>query len=326
MTALQPINGATKRPQPAKLTLASIVTVPKRAPMRLLVWGVSGVGKTTFAAAAPNPIFLCTEEGAESMSVARFPLLTSYEQVGQALEALHDNHDRQTLVIDSLTALETLIHDYVCRTNNWRSIDVPAYGAGYARALDEWAALMKSLDQLRRAKNMHVILIGHADEKPFKNPEGEDWNRYCLQLRASPAKALQQWSDAVLFARHEVFASTSGKRVRGISTGARVLHTQWNAAFDAKNRYDLPDIIPLSWDEFDQHVNAAPSAERLERLRVEIREIGTRLEGTEHAGNHEKALKWAGDDVRRLSEALEKLRAQAGLDGNNAVNAEEKSE
>jgi hypothetical protein len=43
---------------------------------------------------------------------------------------------------------------------------------------------------------------------------------------------------------------------RGKDTGSRLIHTQRRAAWDAKNRYDLPETLPLDWEVFAEAVAA----------------------------------------------------------------------
>ena len=42
---------------------------------RVIVYGESGLGKTTFATSAPNPIVIQTEDGLGEIDVPCFPLL-----------------------------------------------------------------------------------------------------------------------------------------------------------------------------------------------------------------------------------------------------------
>ena len=58
---------------PSKMTLDAITRGKIEKPLRLLVIGVDGVGKSTFAAAAPSPIFLDAEDGSNNLDVARLP-------------------------------------------------------------------------------------------------------------------------------------------------------------------------------------------------------------------------------------------------------------
>lgn len=259
------------KPVPAG-PLAAIRRGKLTLPHRLVMMGVEGVGKSTFAAGAPNPIFLTADAGTAHLDIARLPEPRTWGEAIDAIRALQSEpHDFKTFVVDSVTWLEPLLHAKVCADNKWSSIEDPGYGKGYLAALEHWRVLVSELEQLWSRRAMNVILLAHCTVKLFKNPEGEDFERYQMSLNEKAAGLIRQWSDAVLFARHEAFAKRDAatKRVRGYSTGARVIHTTWSAAFDAKNRFNLPEEIPLSWAAFDEAVRAN-GPERANALRQQI--------------------------------------------------------
>ena len=57
-------------------------------PPRILLYGVEGIGKSTFGSQAPNPVFVQTEDGLDAIDCARFPLATTYDDVIESLEEL----------------------------------------------------------------------------------------------------------------------------------------------------------------------------------------------------------------------------------------------
>ena len=116
----------------------------------------------------------------------------------------------------------------------------------------------------------------------------------------------------VLFARYESFAKTDDdKRTRGFSDGTRILHTQWSASFDAKNRGDLPAELPLSWADFEAATLAgAPKAEA--KLRADIAALLPAIPDEKRA-----LVKQAADaatDRSKLAQILDRARALAALD------------
>jgi hypothetical protein len=84
-------------------------------PRRVMLYGVHGVGKSTFGAMAETPVFITTEEGTNDIDCDRFPLATTFGDVLNSLSALYsEEHGYQTVVIDSLDWLERLIWAEVC--------------------------------------------------------------------------------------------------------------------------------------------------------------------------------------------------------------------
>jgi hypothetical protein len=222
-------------------------------PPRLLIHGVAGVGKTTFAAEAQRPVFIQTEDGLGTLDAAHFPLARTFEEVMEALVALYSEpHDFQTVVIDSVDWLEPLVWGKACRDNGWNSIEDAGYGKGYIAALSLWRQYLDGLNALRDDRGMTVIQIAHTDIKRFDSPEHDPYDRYVIKLHARAAALLQEHSDLVLFANYRISTVKAdvgfNKKVnRALGSGERVIHTAERPAFLAKNRYGLPETLPLSW-------------------------------------------------------------------------------
>lgn len=304
LTSAPPI--AAPPPHVNRMKLDAVTRGIMARPWRLVIHGTDGVGKSTFAADAPAPIFLGPEDGSSHLDVARFPAPRSFADVRDALATLtHDPHDFGTLAIDSLDWLEPLVWRYVCDAARAASIEEVGggYGKGYTAALDAWRVLLGDLERLQAARRTNVVLIAHSFIKPFKNPEGEDFDRYIIKLHEKSAALIREWSDAVYFANYEMFAAKDErtKRVRGISTGARLLHTQRTAAFDAKDRYGLPEAIALSWSEFESAAKRGQPVEP-EALIARIKESAATLGGE----IEEFALSWIERHANNVTE-LSKL-------------------
>lgn len=264
---------AAQAPRVSRMKLGSVVAGRLDVPLRTMLYGVEGIGKSTFGAQSPKPIFLCAESGTSQLDVARFPEPKSWSDVFDAVRELTDeNHDYKTLVIDTLDWLEPLCWDRICERGDKgkrvESIESFGYGRGFQMALDEWRLLIGALEKLIATKRTNVILLAHSQIRTFKNPEGDDYDRWELKLHAKAAGRLKEWCDDVLFAKYETFSTGKDTR-KAVSDGARVVHTNRMAAWDAKNRNGLPDTMPLSWDEYFAAVKAhAPKS--TEDLRVQL--------------------------------------------------------
>lgn len=279
-------------------------------PVRVMMYGTEGVGKSTFAAGAPSPIFLGSEDGTAELDVARLPSLDRWEDALDAIEDLtNKDHDHKTLVIDTLDWLEPFCWEYVCRMGGESSIEGFGYGKGYVAALDQWRVLLSALERMRDKKSMNLVLLAHSWIKPFKNPEGDDYDRYELKLHAKAGGLVKEWCDAVLFARHEEFVDKDGrtKRVRGVSTGARVIRSTRTAAYDAKNRYGLPDSLPLEWEAFAEAARAATPADP-KVLLARIENMLSPLDNDDDLREKTaKGVEWAAGDAGRLAKVADKL-------------------
>lgn len=234
---------------------------------RILIYGSAGVGKTTFAAQSPSPIFIFTEDGAGALEVNAFPVAKSFEEVMGALGALYqEDHDFHTVVLDSIDHLEPLIWAKTCEELGVNSIEAPGYGKGYVEALKWWRHLLEGINALRTVKGMGVVLIGHTQIRRFESPEHEAFDRYEPKLHKAASALVQESVDCILFAKHETkVKQEDGKfntyRARGVSTGRRVICTTETPAYIAKNRYGLPAELPLDWSAFEQTLTKTESNE-----------------------------------------------------------------
>jgi hypothetical protein len=220
---------------------------------RVMIYGPHGLGKTTFGAGAPNPIFIITEDGLGRLEIDHFPLATSYDDVVGAISTLYsEDHTFNTAVIDSLDWLDNLIWQDINSKHDAKDL---AYGKGAVIAADYWRAILEGLSALRDDKGMAIILIAHAEIKRFDSPEVEPFERYQPKLQARSSALVQEWCDAVLFCNYKTIVKKEdvgfNREVnRGITTGERLLHANEKPAYLAKNRYGLPDSLPLSWESF----------------------------------------------------------------------------
>jgi hypothetical protein len=244
----------------------------KQAPRRVMLYGTHGIGKSTFAANAPNPIFIQTEDGLGEIDCAKFPISQTFGEVMQALAELYTHdHQFQTVVIDSLDWLERLIWNEVCRFRGVESIEDIGYAKGYVFALTQWREFLEGLTALRADKQMMVLMIAHARIERFENPETDSYDRYVPRLHRLSSQVLQEWCDEVLFATFRVFTKQTDegfdrKRTQGVGTGERVMRTVERPAHVAKNRLNLPEEMPLEWPVYAQHlgdrVNVPPKASK----------------------------------------------------------------
>jgi hypothetical protein len=230
-------------------------------PPRILLAGTEGIGKSTFAANAPKPIFIQTEDGLGQIECDKFPLAKTYQAVHAQLTAVAiEPHDYNTVAIDSVDWMERLIWDQVCAREGKKNIEDIGYAKGYTFALIYWREVLELLERCH-ARGMAVILIAHTKIEKFEDPENPTYDRYSPRLHKHAQALLTEWVDAVLFATRKTTikredSKDPNSRAMAISVGAngteRILRTTGSAACVAKNRYNLPAEIPLSWDAFNE--------------------------------------------------------------------------
>lgn len=220
-------------------------------PPRIFLYAVEGIGKTTFGAGAPSPIFIQTEDGQGALDVARFPMVHSVDDVRNAIGTLYnEKHDFSTVVLDTADWLEQIIVREI--ETKYEAKDL-AYGKGAVKQAEIWQELLGGFTALRNDRGMCVVVLGHCQIKRFDSPETEPYDRYMPKLQDRSNALIREWADAVLFANYQTIVKKTDvgfkKEVaRGITTGERLLYTTEKPAYMAKNRFALPDSLPLSWD------------------------------------------------------------------------------
>lgn len=272
---------------------------------KVVAYGPEGVGKSTFASGAPNPIFIDPSGGSSRLDVARVNV-TTWDEVIEAVESLRGNAQGfETVVLDEIGALEHLCWDHVCDKYGKPNLESFGFGKGYNLALKEWREVTSMLNELHR-DGMNIVLVGHSTIGTFRDPEGPEYDRHHLKLHKALAALLKEWSDTVLFCRHEtVVGKTENERSVAHATGARVMHTTHSAAFDAKNRDDLPAKLPLLWAELSQKKRSAKD------MAGDLEELSGRM-SPQHRKIAVAKMKEANGNQDKVRLVLNWARAKAG--------------
>ena len=244
-------------------------------PRRILLYGKHGVGKSTWAAQAPAPIFLNIEDGLANIECDKTEVL---EEFGALMDSLvwldQKEHAYRTVVIDTIDWVERLIHAKVCAENSVTAIGDIDFGKGYGKCGARWSMLIHWLDQLRIKRRMSVILLAHAEAIKTRNPGEESYDCWGPAIHRDASELLQEWVDEVLYARTRVFTKQEDegfKRTRSIAVGGeeRFLQCSSNASANAKNRLGMPVEIPFTWDAYAAYVvRPQPVAEQAEAVRT----------------------------------------------------------
>lgn len=241
--------------------LASIQRTKRMRAPKVVIAGPGKIGKTTFAANAPNAVGILTEDGADAVDAAAFPLCQSLQDVYDAIGVLlNDKHDYESVFLDSLDWAEPLVHAHVCAANKWANIESPGYGKGYIAAAEEWRTLLSGFEALRQQRNMAVILIAHDKIKHFESPMHDGYDQYTLKLHDRAAALVQEWADVIGWANYRIVTTQSdagfgNKETKARTTGERILHVEPHPAHMGGNRFGLKNM-QLSWDAFAAALSA----------------------------------------------------------------------
>jgi hypothetical protein len=230
-------------------------------PRKTMIYGDHGIGKSTFAATAPKPVFIQTEDGLNDIDCAKFPICREYSDVTTQLKGLIvGDHDYQTVAIDSLDWLETLVWADVCTENKVANIEKIGYGKGYILAVDKWKAVLQGLEILRGLRQMNVVLVAHAKVEKVPDPMNDDYRAYFPDLNKHASSLICEWCDEIFFACQEVYTKADGEQFgqskrRAVSSGTRIMFTEQRPYRIAKNRLSLPEKLPLSYQAYADYIN-----------------------------------------------------------------------
>jgi AAA+ ATPase superfamily predicted ATPase len=219
-----------------------------------VIYGPGSVGKTTLMAEAikaKNGLVISGEDGMRddnTQGIARTPVVDSWETFQEILRALiTEKHEYTTIAIDTLDAIVDKLDSYVVKTYyGGDEKKANAYKAKYEEYVLEFSKVLSAFSILQK-KGVTIIPVVHAMISKMKDPSSEEYQRWVLNLpggvKTSLADALFNYADNVLFATFNVTVKD------GKGAGAqRVLNTEWNAAYDAKNRAPgVPLTISLDY-------------------------------------------------------------------------------
>jgi hypothetical protein len=222
---------------------------------KAIFYGPEGVGKTTLASKAPNPVFIDVEAGASTLGFRRMERPRSWEALEEQFGYAANGGGFSTIVIDTIDAMERLATEAVCSENGWASIEDAGYGKGYVRLYEKLGKFLNRLSDAAERGRINVILVCHSMIAKFEQPdELGQYDRWQLKLlqknNASIMGMFKEWADLMLFVNYQtvvVNAGTSKDPRYKAQGGERVMYASHTAAWDAKNRYGLPDEMPLDW-------------------------------------------------------------------------------
>jgi len=259
------------------------IEVPEDTPVALTICGDAGVGKTVLAASFPNPIFIRSEDGMKSIPKHKrppsFPIVRSVGDVwDQLLWLLKNDHNYNTLVIDSVTTLERIyINELVESDGKAKSINqvLGGWGAGKNAVIAMHQRLRKGCRLLTERKGMNIVFIAHANIEGVRPPDGEDYQRYSINLIDD--KSVSPYVndvDLIGFIRLVTYVrGEDGERKRAVSTGERELVCHMTASSVAKNRYGIEDPIEIEQgvNPFLQFPNILISGRPTEKAKTDLK-------------------------------------------------------
>jgi hypothetical protein len=226
--------------------------------VKTVIYGAEGIGKTTLAAQFPSPLFIDTEGSTKQLDVARLPAPSSWEMLLQELDFVRDKRPCATLVIDTVDWAEQLCIADLCAKNGKSGIEDFGYGKGWEFEKESFGKFLNKLTEVINA-GINVTLTAHAALRKFEQPdEMGSYDRWEMKLGSKTTNKIspliKEWADIVLFCNYKtvvVQTDKDGKKHKA-QGNRRVMYTQHHPCWDAKNRYGLPEEIPMEYAQIAQ--------------------------------------------------------------------------
>lgn len=236
--------------------------------VKTVIYGVEGIGKSTLAAKFPNPLYIDTEGSTKRLDVARLPAPSSWEMLLQELDFVRDKRPCATLIIDTVDWAEQLCIADLCAKNNKTGIEDFGYGKGWEYEKESFGKLLNKLSEVILA-GIHVVLVAHAVLRKFEQPdEMGSYDRWELKLGNKTtnkiAPLIKEWADMVLFCNYKtlVVATDKDGKKHKATGNKRVMYTTYHPCWDAKNRFDLADEIPMDYTQIGHIFGASATAQQ----------------------------------------------------------------
>lgn len=229
----------------------SVTTGVQTAPVKTVLYGPEGIGKSTFASHFPDPVFIDTEGGTKRLNVARLPQPTSWAMLlDEVAEVRKGNVPCGTLVLDTADWAERLCIQAVCARAKVNGIEDFGYGKGYTYVKEEFSKLLDALEEVLNAGH-NVVVLAHAAITKFEQPDAVgNYDRWGMKTSKQVAPLLREWCDMLLFANYKTVVEKAGSGPNAknkASGGRRVLYTTHHPCWDAKNRFGLPEEVPFEY-------------------------------------------------------------------------------
>lgn len=228
-----------------------IIKGRQRKPANAIIIGEPGVGKSTFAAQAPEPIFLGAEENDELM-VDRAPIPKTFKEFTEQLDELK-RLKYKTAVIDTIDSIEQMrIRELLGNKSqlNWDK---------QAELANDMVGVRGQLKDLRDNHDMNIFVLAHCKTRVKTDTIHQaDYDTTETAIRKGTMSIFEGWTSNVLFAAYktEITMNTQTEKNYVIGEGDRVLFTEKRPGHPGKNRLGLPYEMPLDFKEFWKHYEA----------------------------------------------------------------------
>ena len=238
--------------------------------IRMAIAACEGVGKTTFGLSAPNVLLIPFESGLPfGANPAKTPLITTHNDTIAVLDEITTSAQKgtfkyKTLLLDSSTKIEELIHTHVLQSdsswtkNNSKGLTMESalggYGKAYLRANELFSEILTRCTNLALYGGINIIFTCHVFAGRVIDPTIGEYRQWELLLHSpkndknyGKREMMMQWADIIGFLHEPIFISDSAI---GMSANkGRMLGVERTPGYVAKNRLNLKGEIAIGKEQ-----------------------------------------------------------------------------
>lgn len=237
----------------------NITSGKMKTAQKIIIYGPEGIGKTTFAACFPNPVFSDTEGSTKHIDVRRFDRPRSWSALIEQAKYVLKIKPCSTYVVDTMDWAERLCIDDLCARYKKSGLESFGYGNGYVYLAEEMGRFLNILEEIVEA-GINVVLTAHAIMRKFEEPsETGSYDRWELKLTKKVAPLVKEWADMILFANYKTYvvATDDNSKKFKAQGGKRIMYTTHHPCWDAKNRHELAEELPFEYAEIKHCIEDA---------------------------------------------------------------------
>lgn len=213
------------------------LTAPK-----LMLYGLSGVGKSSLAAKLKNPLFLDFEGGLNYLGVDRTPQYLDLDAFYKDLVELYrkaeaGKREYDTIVIDSVDWLVRKVVEKAAGIDKHNLTETlnrsnGGYGNGKQVLENQIRTMLLPLLVSLNKQGYGICLVAHAERKDLMDADGVDTERIAPKIDVNTMNTFVEWCDNVFYLKN-----INGERYLVLEGDSNVL---------AKNRLELTGEVKLA--------------------------------------------------------------------------------
>lgn len=222
-------------------------------PRKIIIYGPPKLGKSTLAGATKGALMIPTEDRVSHIDCEKAPVAKTYEEIMDVFNFLltEKKHPYKRVIIDSLDWFEPMLHNYICKKNNFKSLTddknkETAFQKGLKYlAVEGWKTFLHNCDVLRDA-GIDVIIVAHSHNITINPPTSDSYDKSVMKIDKNALSVIEEWADVIAFYDKEIYVLTDdkslNKRGKALSSKKRILHLSGeNPAMINGNSYGLGD-------------------------------------------------------------------------------------